>query len=144
MILVPSCQQHLILMRYSCRHCQRIYFVELTQAPMAKPGLEAPPLRLRQWSRYSMNPTPTSEGHGPFQWVADSTDSLLGAAPREGLLTLLGAAPYEGLHCRYRLSIGSCSSWGATDSVGSCPSWGVILALLRAAPHEGLLTYMIP
>ncbi len=25
---VPSCQQHLILIRYSCRHCQRIGFVE--------------------------------------------------------------------------------------------------------------------
>ena len=25
---VPSCQQHLIIMRYSCRHCQRIDFVE--------------------------------------------------------------------------------------------------------------------
>ena len=30
---VPSCQQHLIIMRYSCSHCQRIVFVELTQAP---------------------------------------------------------------------------------------------------------------
>ncbi len=27
---VPSCQQHLIFMRYSCRHCQRIDFVEPT------------------------------------------------------------------------------------------------------------------
>ncbi len=27
-ILLPSCQQHLIIMRYSCRHCQRIEFVE--------------------------------------------------------------------------------------------------------------------
>ncbi len=39
---VPSCQQHLIIMRYSCRHCQRIDFVELTQAPMASPGLDGP------------------------------------------------------------------------------------------------------
>ncbi len=29
---VPSCQQHLIIMRYSCRHCQRIDFVEFIQA----------------------------------------------------------------------------------------------------------------
>ncbi len=29
-------------MRYSCHHCQRIDFVELTQAPMASPGLEGP------------------------------------------------------------------------------------------------------
>ncbi len=35
-------QQHLILLRYSCHHCQRIDFVELTQAPMASPGLEGP------------------------------------------------------------------------------------------------------
>ncbi len=35
-------QQHLIIMRYSCRHCQRIDFVELTHAPMASPGLEGP------------------------------------------------------------------------------------------------------
>ncbi len=29
-------QQHLIIMRYFCRHCQRIDFVELTQAPQGQ------------------------------------------------------------------------------------------------------------
>ncbi len=39
---VPSCQQHQIIMRYSCYCCQRIYFVKLTQAPVASPGLGGP------------------------------------------------------------------------------------------------------
>ncbi len=37
--LIASCQQHVIIMWFSCRHCQRIDFVELTQAPEASPGL---------------------------------------------------------------------------------------------------------
>ncbi len=37
---VPSCKQHLIIMRYSCRHCQRIDFVELTQAHRGQSRVE--------------------------------------------------------------------------------------------------------
>ncbi len=58
-------------MRYSCRHCQRINFVELQQAPVASPGLEGPlnrandpiervyiPLRggRTAWSPWTFNP----------------------------------------------------------------------------------------
>ena len=39
---VPSCQQHLIFMWYSCRHCQRIDFVELIQALRYSPRLLGP------------------------------------------------------------------------------------------------------
>ncbi len=39
---VPSCQQHLIIMRYSCRHCQRINFVELSTSHHGHPGLNGP------------------------------------------------------------------------------------------------------
>ena len=40
-------QQHLIIMRYSCRHCQRIDFVEPKQAPMASQGLIGPRTSLK-------------------------------------------------------------------------------------------------
>ena len=49
-------------MRYSCRHCQRIDFVELTQAPMACPGLIGPPTSLN--NPIKEVPTPYEGGSG--------------------------------------------------------------------------------
>ena len=36
---VPSCQQHLIIMQFPCRHCQRIEFVVFSTSHYSHPGL---------------------------------------------------------------------------------------------------------
>ncbi len=51
-------------MRYSCRHCQRIDFVELTQALLASPGLVGPLTSLRN----PVEEVPPSE-RGQAAWL---------------------------------------------------------------------------
>ena len=64
---IPSCQQHLIIMRYSCCHCQRIDFVELFTSHRGHPGLNGP--------RKGIN-DPDEVSHAPLRGV------LPGGVPR--------------------------------------------------------------
>ncbi len=61
---VPSFQQNLIItcMRYSCRHCQRIDFVELIH----KPRWPVQGCGTVVQQLYAVRPP--SEGYRPFQW----------------------------------------------------------------------------
>ena len=59
---VPSCQQHLIIMQYSCRHCQRIDFVELPTSNRGHPGMHGLQKGTKDPDEESHDPPPPLRG----------------------------------------------------------------------------------